>query len=162
MRRCRVGVGIVYLGFDPGKKGSAAAVTASGEWAGSVRFDRDTPGDIVEWLKNLACDNQISAAFIEQVSSSPQMGVKSAFTFGQGYGWCRGILDALGIPYEMVTPSKWQRKMKCLSGGDKNITKQAAQRLWPNARPSKSGIAQDDGDAMLIAEHGRRTRLGVG
>jgi len=147
---------VYVLGLDPGKKGSATALTAKGEWAGSVRFDRDTPLDVVAWLRSLQADGRIVFAVLEKVGSMPKQGLSSTFKFGTGYGWCMGILDAMGIPYELHTPTQWQRAMKCLSGGDKNITKAAAQRLWPEAKPSKSGITQDDGDGMLIAEHARR------
>ena len=93
----------------------------------------------------------LTKAYIEKVGATPQMGVVSAFTFGRSYGWLLGVLDALRIPYEFVTPQKWQKAMGCLTGGDKNVSKAAAQRLWPSLK-----ITHANADALLIAEYGRR------
>jgi hypothetical protein len=41
--------------------------------------------------------------------------------------------------------------MKCRSGGDKKITKAAAQRLFPRMK-----VTHKNADALLIAEYGRR------
>ena len=90
---------------------------------------------------------------VEKVASSPQMGVTSAFTFGKGYGFLCGILTALGVPWEQVTPQKWQKAMGCLSGGDKNKTKARAQQLFPNLK-----ITHAVADALLIAEYCKRVR----
>jgi Holliday junction resolvasome RuvABC endonuclease subunit len=88
---------------------------------------------------------------MEKVSSSPQMGVVSAFSFGKSQGFLIGLLTAMKIPYHEVTPQKWQKAMGCMSGGDKNVTKHAAQKLWPHLK-----ITHRDADARLIAEYGRR------
>jgi len=84
-------------------------------------------------------------------ASSPQMGVKSAFSFGNSYGFVTGLLVAHRIPFELFTPTKWQTAMKCRTGGDKNITKAAAQRLFPDVK-----MIHAIADAYLIAEHARR------
>ena len=79
------------------------------------------------------------------------MGVKSAFTFGQGLGRLEMALTAAGIPFERDRPQAWQKEMKCMSGGDKNITKRRAQELFPSLK-----ITHANADALLIAEYGRR------
>jgi len=149
-------VSVYVIGIDPGKKGSITALDKRGAFAGSVRFDRDTPLDVVGWLRSLQAGGGIVFASMEKVGAMPGNGGTSMFKFGVSTGWCHGILDALGIPWELVTPTKWQRGMACLNGGNKNITKAAAQRLWPDERPSPRGITQDDADGMLIAEYARR------
>jgi Holliday junction resolvasome RuvABC endonuclease subunit len=90
-------------------------------------------------------------AFIEQVHSSPQMGVKSAFTFGQGYGHLEMALTAANIPFERVRPQKWQQAMGCMTKGDKNVSKRRAQELFPSLK-----ITHAIADCLLIAEFGRR------
>jgi hypothetical protein len=90
-------------------------------------------------------------AVIEFVHSSPQMGVKSAFTFGRSYGFLRGCLSSLGFPYVEVRPQAWQKAMGCLSGGDKNKTKALAQQLYPGEKVTH-GVA----DALLLATFCRR------
>ena len=90
-------------------------------------------------------------ATIELQHAFPKQGVSSTFKFGRNYGFLRGILIALSIPFEEVSPLKWQREMACLSKGDKNITKSRAQELFPSIK-----ITHATSDALLIAEYARR------
>lgn len=137
-----------YIGIDPGKNGAIAFLSAY--WnAVTVGLD-STPRDISDSLAEMA-KNYKCVAIIEQVSSSPQMGVKSAFTFGQGFGMLEGLLTAHCIPFERVRPQVWQKAMGCMTGGDKNITKRRAQELFP-----KTKITHKIADALLIAEYCRR------
>ena len=140
---------MIYIGIDPGKSGAMAIVWPDGQPAtGVCRFDA-TPADQADWL--LGFDLTQAVAVMEKVSSSPQMGVVSAFSFGKSQGFLIGLLTAMKIPYHEVTPQKWQRAMGCMSKGDKNVTKHAAQKLWPHLK-----ITHRDADARLIAEYGRR------
>ena len=140
---------MIYIGIDPGKSGAMAIVWPDGQPAtGVCRFDA-TPADQADWL--LGFDLTQAVAVMEKVSSSPQMGVVSAFSFGKSQGFLLGLLTALKIPYHEVTPQKWQRAMGCMSKGDKNVTKHAAQKLWPHLK-----ITHRDADARLLAEYGRR------
>lgn len=90
-------------------------------------------------------------AYLEQVHSSPQMGVKSSFTFGNGFGHLEMALTAAGIPFERVRPQVWQKAMSCMTGGDKNVSKRKAQELFPHIKCTHA-----TSDALLIAEFGRR------
>lgn len=131
------------IGIDPGKSGAVAFLSAGGVWA--VR-NTETLHDIAEAIRDAVEDHDSAFAVIEKVSSSPQMGVKSAFTFGESFGALLGMLAALKVPHELVSPQRWQKAMRCLTGGDKNITKQAAQRLYPDA-----SITHATADAIILA-----------
>lgn len=48
---------------------------------------------------------------IEKVGAMPGQGVTSMFTFGYGAGILEGICAALRIPYKLVTPQTWQKKI---------------------------------------------------
>jgi hypothetical protein len=50
-------------------------------------------------------------AVIEQVNTSPQMGVVSAGTFMRGYGTLLMALTAAGIRFEEVRPQVWQKAL---------------------------------------------------
>ncbi len=65
------------------------------------------------------------------------------------------MLIASRIPFEEVTPQKWQKTLSCLSRGDKNITKAKAQQLFPGLR-----VTHATADALLIAEYARRHARG--
>lgn len=141
---------IHYIGVDPGKNGCAAAVDLMGEPVSFIQFGKATEHDVSEWFCEVL--QMPSIAVLELVRSSPQMGVASAFTFGSGYGFVRGILTAHRVRYSEATPQTWQRFMKCLSKGDKNVTKAAAQRRWPREK-----FNHGNADAFLIAEYCRLT-----
>ena len=95
-------------------------------------------------------------AVLERVSSSPQMGVVSAFTFGRGVGVLRMGLTCAEIPFDEVVPRVWQQAMGCLSRGDKNVTRRRAQGLFPTVVVTHS-IA----DALLLAAFCRRREIGT-
>lgn len=140
---------MIYIGIDPGKNGAAALLNHEGVLMKTLLFKDSTLHDKAETFSEWRnFDDGGVVAMIEKVASSPQMGVCSAFTFGRGYGEILGILAALRIPYKTVAPGVWQRAMGCLSKGDKNITKAAAQRLYPDVK-----ITHSNADAILIGRY---------
>jgi hypothetical protein len=147
----------IYIGIDPGKNGAIAFIpTDAKPWV--VGFKDATDKDIFEAVRDCVIyadgEKVETVAFLEQVASSPQMGVKSAFTFGEGFGKLVMLLTALEIPFERVRPLKWQTAMQCMTGGDKNVSKRRAQELFPEIK-----ITHAIADALLIAEYARRTNL---
>lgn len=137
-----------WIGVDPGKSGAAAKMDGpSGEIISTIKFT-ESERDIHEWF--LAIDS--AHAVIEKVHSMPKQGVKSMFTFGQSYGFCRAMLIAHSFPFQDVAPGVWQRHLGCLSGGDKKVTYRKAQELFPSLK-----ITHAIADACLLAEYARRT-----
>lgn len=141
----------LIIGIDPGKSGGIAFFFEQGP---VVYPMPETMTDTMDLL--LGEDLSRAFAYIEKVHSSPQMGVTSAFTFGQGYGALLMLLTCKGIPFEQVTPQKWQKAMGCMSKGDKNVTKRRAQELFPGLK-----VTHATADALLIGEYGRRIRQGA-
>ena len=140
------------IGVDPGKSGAIAFIPSRGEpWViKNTSTDRDLSDAVEDAMREYT--GQVFAS-IEHVHSSPQMGVKSAFTFGMSYGKLLMLLACHKVPYEPVTPRIWQGKMQCLTGGDKNVSKAKAQALFPDIK-----ITHAIADALLIAEYGRRLK----
>ena len=136
------------LGIDPGQSGAIAVLR--GSMIETYKLS-NTEADIAEWLRQWC--KPMTFAAIERVHSMPRQGVASSFKFGRNYGFLRGLLIALKVPFEEVTPQKWQREMGCLSKGDKNVTKSKAQQLFPSMK-----ITHANADALLIAEWCRRKR----
>lgn len=137
------------IGLDPGKNGAIAWIDGNGRPC-AVKMP-ETDRDILDILEGITTEGPCHAV-LELVRSSPQMGVVSAYTFGWGYGGLRMALTALRIPFNEVTPPVWMRDMKCLTKGDKTVTKRHAQELFPSLK-----ITNWNADALLIAEHCRRT-----
>jgi Holliday junction resolvasome RuvABC endonuclease subunit len=138
---------MTIIGIDPGKNGAIAWIENRKP---CVEKMPDTLQDLWELIQDIQ-SNGPRHAFIEQVHSSPQMGVKSAFTFGQGFGQLEMALTAAGISFERVRPQVWQKSLGCMTKGDKNITKRKAQELFPEIK-----ITHAIADSLLIAEYGRR------
>jgi len=144
------------VGIDPGQAGGIAW------WTEPFRADLQyavepmpkTEKDIANllgWMFAGEIHPIEGLVYIERVHTMPGQGIASSGKFMQHYGFLRGVLVALGIPFEEVSPLKWQRALGCLSGGDKNVTKQKAQQLFPHLT-----ITHATADALLIAEYGRR------
>lgn len=144
----------IIIGIDPGKNGGIAW-QANGPQ--DARKMPETLQDLWQLISDIAGIVPLSTrhleckAYIEQVHSSPQMGVKSAFTFGNGFGHIEMALTAAGIPFERIRPQVWQKALGCLTKGDKNVSKRRAQELFPALK-----ITHATADALLIAEYGRR------
>lgn len=150
-----------FLGIDPGKNGGFAMINKEGCVILEHSASKMTPRDIVDVFNHIHALRGFSynttRCFLERVHSMPKQGVKSTFSFGENFGTYIGILTAMKIPFNYVSPGTWQRAMGCLSKGDKNVTKRKAQELFPNLRMTHA-IA----DALLIAEYGRRKERGEG
>ena len=148
----------ITIGVDPGANGGIAWIT---DGKACVEKMPDTLQDLWDLLEKdilHATDNLYFGrpsrnvkAYIEQVSSSPQMGVVSAFSFGRGYGNLEMALTAAGIPFERVRPQVWQKTLGCMTKGNKNITKTLAAELFPSIKATHWSS-----DALLIAHYGTK------
>lgn len=141
---------MIILGIDPGQSGAIAIISPDGRRAEQrlSATETDIWYFLFNWHPHDKCE---SFAFVERVHSMPKQGVASSFKFGQNYGFLRGLLTALRIPFEEVTPQRWQKEMACLTKGDKNVSKARAQQLFPQLK-----VCHWNADALLIAEFGRR------
>jgi hypothetical protein len=145
---------MTFIGCDPGKSGSVCAITPTGPIAHKMP---ETDKDLLDMLKSIIFSEDGKAvAMLEEVSSSPQMGVVSAFTFGRGYGKLEMALLAAEIPYEKVRPAVWQKSLRCMSKGDKNVTKARAQELFPSMK-----VTHITADGLLIATYCQRKHTGT-
>ena len=143
-----------YIGVDPGKSGAIVVMYSNGEW--TYMKNTEPAHDLALFLRGHNGARGGYAA-IERVSSSPQMGVKSAFTFGSSFGLLLGLLTACEVPFIQVSPRRWQAALGCLSGGDKHVTFEAAQQLYP---AGGEHVTRCMADALLLAEYCRRIRVG--
>ena len=141
---------MTIIGLDPGTNGGIAWITDGKPCAEKMP---DTLQDLWELIVSISLNAGTGGtgihAYLEQVYSSPQQGVKSAFTFGNGFGHLEMAITAAGIPFTRVRPQIWQKKLNCLTGGQKNITKQRAQELFPSIK-----VTHAIADALLIAKYG--------
>jgi crossover junction endodeoxyribonuclease RuvC len=138
---------ITIIGIDPGTNGGIAWIT---DGKPCVEKMPDTLQDLWELFRDISSEGDCRA-YLEQVHSSPQMGVVSSFTFGNGFGHLEMALTAAGIPFERVRPQVWQKAMGCMTKGDKNVSKRKAQELFPQIK-----VTHAIADALLIASYGAK------
>jgi hypothetical protein len=138
---------MTIIGIDPGTNGGIAWT-----YGKSVAYEKipETIKDLFELFTDIVMDRDGDCrAYLEQVHSSPQMGVKSAFTFGNGFGHLEMGLTAAGISFSRIRPQVWQKDMGCMTKGDKNVSKRKAQELFPDIK-----ITHATADALLIMSYG--------
>lgn len=151
-----------WLGIDPGASGGLACFSS-----GSRNIAIPMPAterDVWDWFSRNSWDSESAFAVIEKVGgflqgSAGNIG-SAMFRFGANYGMLRAFLIAAGIPFEEVTPQRWQkalgispRKRTEGKGQWKNRLKQKAQQLFPQERVTLATC-----DALLIAEYCRRSK----
>ena len=153
----------IAIGIDPGKDGAIAVLWPEGLGSFShvgprvCAFDRASyRGELTAILPHRHYVKVVCV--VEHVGAMPGQGSVSMFNFGQNFGWIQGVLDAYGIPYELVRPQKWKKEFSCTS--DKNTSITVAQRLFPNVdlrrTPKCKGPHDGICEALLMAEYARR------
>ena len=152
----------VVVGIDPGITGAIALLCgdrAVRVWDMPVAADGRTNAvcpallaDILGEARDLAGERP--TVIVERVAARPGQGVTSMFSFGRSLGVVEGVVGALGLPMQRVTPDAWKRRAK-LRGQPKDASRAMALRLFPEvagelARKKDAGRA----DALLIAMFG--------
>lgn len=157
------------VGIDPGQSG-ALVYLAAGVGGGPEFLCHKMPlteKDVWDLVKLFAdccrAEGKPPTAVIENVHSSPQMGVSSAFTFGNGLGGVRMALIGNGFVIHTVTPQTWKRAMRCqspkptaLGKKDMTVIRARAQETYPNVE-----ITNWNADALMIAAYGAQLLRGA-
>lgn len=157
-----------YVGVDPGKQGGIVRIIdlGGGKVDVSTILMPASPLDLVKQLE--ACE--ATYAVVEHVTSSPQMGVSSSFTFGQGFGRIESAMAALRIPTEYVRPQTWHKALGIVKRDKKWTQTQWKEKMISRAHqlfPSiplwdeNKGIQLALADALLIAVFCMRKHKGV-
>lgn len=140
---------MVYIGIDPGAKGSMCVISN-----GKVLFKDFDLKDYSSTLKAFldTNDTELMVA-IEKVHAMPGQGVSSSFSFGQRLGELEGMLTALQIPYELVAPKDWQKACGIPAKSDKKGIASVIQKLYPTAElyGNKGGLRDGRSDALGLA-----------
>lgn len=149
---------MIFVGIDPGISGGIAAIDSEGAIVLLTRMPT-MPSNIAKrkMVDPAAMSNMMRTIVhcgvrphvaLEQVGSMPRQGVVGTFSFGQAYGTVIGVLGALGMPFQFVTPQKWKGHHSLTA--DKTQSIGLVMRRWPEREWKKS----DDGpaEALLIAD----------
>jgi len=68
---------------------------------------------------------------VEKTSAMPGQGVSSTYSMGHSRGVVEGVVQTLGLPMTLISPSIWKRQMGFNS--DKEYVRGQMQMLFPNA-----------------------------
>ena len=142
---------MMILGIDPGKDGALARIE-DGKLRSVYSFKDRTTFSLAA-LMGGARDARYT--FVEDVHSSPQQGVVSAFTFGKGYGVILGALYVQGVNVKLIRPVEWQGALGCLSEGNKKSLFEFAKSLYPTEY-AVGMFKAAQADAVLIAHYGMK------
>ena len=112
---------MIYIGIDPGLSGAVGVLTEIDPYIRPEVYDTPTAliegektkrrhltGSMARLLLPYAHRHDVLAV-LENVHSMPKQGVASSFCFGEGKGMWEGILAALEIPMELVSPQRWKK-----------------------------------------------------
>lgn len=156
---------MIIAAFDPGVTGAVALLSISKAHrvthhdSGIDVYDLPTMGEgkqVVINGKALAAKLLEAGAeyvVIEAVHSMPGQGVSGVFKFGTVFGQILGVVQALGIPYELVQPAKWKREMRLMGGDGKGEASRArALELFPALHASLARKRDHNrAEALLLA-----------
>ena len=153
---------MIVIGIDPGKRGGVAMLDSV--YCGGVdHFSRMMPDSPVGFAMSIKeavlCEgkSEVVVAYVELVHSMPKQGVASTFSFGKGFGEILGVLAALNIRTELVSPQKWKRAVLAGTDRDKAAAIQFVQENYPyiDLTPGRCRVPQDGiADAVCIAHYG--------
>lgn len=157
---------MIYIGIDPGNTGALAVLYPKTKFCDTSTYEvYDCPkllSDRIVLIKRVVINakdiGMPICALIEKVNAYYKSAAKSAFEFGGNFYAWQTILACYKIPYEFVTPKKWQKEIFDSAKKLKNTKDQSielASRLWPHLEFKTQRGRNLDGrsDALLIASY---------
>lgn len=153
---------MIFAGIDPGVTGALAFLSEGGQILYAEQFStlpynksrrQIDCAQLARRLSALREPGVESVVTVEEVHAFPKQGVSSTFTFGMTFGQILGVIETLGLRYQLAHPRRWQKFLYAgMNGEPKKLSILAAHRLWPALSTNRDGLT----DALLIAEYGRR------
>jgi len=143
---------MIYIGIDPGLMGGITVMNGNEV---NVYMMPKTEQDIMMLLRGWSNSTK---CIIEAQHAFPGMAAKAQWSFAQHYGFLRGCLVSLQIPFIEVSPQKWMSYfgLKKSKEEDKKTYKkrilQKAQNLYP-----QSSVALQTADSLMLCEFLRLT-----
>ena len=146
--------GLTQFAVDPGKSGGIA-VRYPGDKVLAFKMP-PTEGDLRDLFVRLYNPDNPTVANVEKVGGyigGPGAPGSAMFNFGRNHGFTLGLLSALYIRTELITPQQWQKRLSLGTSKGmkptewKNKLKAEAQRRFPELT-----VTLYTADALLILE----------
>src|SRR5215469_1125624 len=130
---------VLILGVDPGIRGGLAIVAINTgapmlfdaidiPVVGTAAKERVDVHAIKEWVLL----HRPQHAIIERAQAMPRQGASSGFKYGRAIGSIESVIACCGIPMTIIEPTAWKKHHR-LHGKDKELSRQRAIQLFPNA-----------------------------
>jgi crossover junction endodeoxyribonuclease RuvC len=147
---------VIVIGIDCGQKGGIAIL----EPDQARGYPMPLAGKEVDAreIAGLFGGYRDALVIVEKVGSMPKQGVSSTFKFGVNYGRVLGVIEALGMRYQLVTPQAWKKVVLAGTNRDKFAAVEFVNRRYPEVDlvPGRMRTAHDGiADAVCLAEYGR-------
>jgi hypothetical protein len=140
---------VIICACDPGATGAIACLDMFSLFN---LVDMPSPNDLADLLRTLKPDLFV----LEKVNGIPGQSASAAFNFGHATGEVWGIVTALEIRRERVSPAVWKRAM--MAPADKEASRQRASELMPASShlwPLKKHHGR--AEAAMLALYAQRT-----
>ena len=139
-----------FVGIDPGASGGIAMI--NNNKCTAWKYPKDDIRELKNIFKIIKSTNRVNniICYIENVHAFPTDARSRAFAFGRNFGIWLGMLTALSLLYNKVTPSTWQKHFGPFpkeKKDRKNRIKEIAQEVFPDTNK----ITLATSDAILIA-----------
>lgn len=156
---------MIYLGIDVGLTGAIACLDSYGQMVEVIdmpTMDKQSSNPratVKQQLNGAGIREKLEAwrktdtlfAFVERVNTFGKQGIATNGSLMHSLGMIEGIIQTLCIPYVLVAPISWKKYFKL--GRDKELSRQLAIRLFPNASLARKKD-QNRAEALLIGRYG--------
>lgn len=143
------------LGIDVGLTGALALVsdeTLVGVWDMPViERGKKRVLDAEALARWMAGPTWVDAVVLEEQGAAPGQGLGSTFKLGWQAGLIEGLVRASMVPLALVRPNVWKAGMRL--SGDKEMSRQAARKLWPASKDFERKKDHGRAEAALLARY---------
>ena len=143
------------IGIDPGKSGGYAIA-----WDGLANINLhtlDEDFEFVEHMQDLKDHPDVTSieAVVELVPPfvGKMIPSSSSFKLGKSAGFLEGVLRMAEIPFTLVRPQDWQKRLSGLSGLTSGKRKKVLMNHAKQFFPTTKGLTLKTADAILILRH---------
>jgi hypothetical protein len=163
---------VIYFGIDPGKKGGISALTEHAEVQLCIPMPviggkNKVEFDLGRIFSSIIRQGGNTRVYIERLAPMPPSLGGGAANYQRGFsmGMLQSFCTALKLPFELISPSVWQKSYWKGKTDTKQMSVLLAGRLFPTVEllPTERSRKPHDGmaDSLLIAEYGRRHANGL-
>lgn len=157
---------MIHIGIDVGVTGAIAALDGDANLLALEdlvttrhgKFAWTDPMEVIRFIREVR-DGNPARAWVEYVAPMPKLGVVACAAMGRTHGSVLAALQVAGIPFEMVAPQAWKRRLNVTA--DKASTLSMARIKFPGVDHFTRKKDHNRAEAALIGYYGRMSWVGL-